>query len=78
MKGRFGADFVHNPGRLTTPLIRRTPQTPGQRTAAAGPDDWRAASWDEALDLVAHRLNALRERYGSDCITANACAKAFS
>ncbi|HWQ11900.1 MAG TPA: formate dehydrogenase subunit alpha [Roseiflexaceae bacterium] len=76
VKGRFGADFVHHPGRLTTPLVRRTPQAPGARTPAAGPGDWRAARWDEALDLVARRLLELRERHGPDCITANACAKA--
>ncbi len=75
VKGRFGSDFVHHPSRLTAPLIRRTPQTPGQRTAAA-PDDWREATWDEALDLVARRLLDLRERYGPDSITANASAKA--
>ena len=76
VKGRFGTDFVHHPSRLTAPLIRRTPQTPGTRTAAASPDEWREASWDEALDLVATRLLDLRDRYGPDSITANASAKA--
>jgi formate dehydrogenase alpha subunit len=76
VKGRFGTDYVHHPGRLRAPLIRREPQQPGRRAPAAGPDDWRAASWDEALELVATRLLALRARYGPDCITANACAKA--
>ncbi|HMQ33948.1 MAG TPA: formate dehydrogenase subunit alpha, partial [Chloroflexaceae bacterium] len=76
VKGRFGTDYVHHPGRLTAPLIRREPQAPGRRASAAGPDDWREASWDEALDLVARRLLALRDRHGPDCITANACAKA--
>jgi formate dehydrogenase alpha subunit len=76
VKGRFGTDFIHHPSRLTTPLIRKVAQAPGQRTPASGPDDWRAASWDEALDLVARRLNELRERHGPHSITANACAKA--
>jgi formate dehydrogenase alpha subunit len=78
VKGRFGADFVHHPSRLRTPLIRRTAQWPAQllRTAATGPADWREATWDEALDLVAERLLDLRARYGPDSITANACAKA--
>ena len=52
------------------------PQNPGARTAATSPDEWREASWDEALDLVATRLLDLRRRYGPDSITANACAKA--
>ena len=76
VKGRFGTDFVYHASRLTMPLIRRQPQQPGQRRAAAGPDDWREASWDEALDLVAERLLDLRTRHGPDSITANACAKA--
>ena len=75
VKGRFGADYVHHPSRLTTPLIRSEPQRPGQR-AAAGPADWREATWDEALDFTAERLLDLRARYGPDSITANACAKA--
>ncbi len=76
VKGRFGTDFVHHPSRLTAPLIRRTRQTPGARTAATAPDEWREASWDEALDTVAERLLDLRTRYGPDSITANASAKA--
>ena len=78
VKGRFGTDFVGHPSRLTVPLIRkklrqqRPPQMPGSRTPAASPDDWREASWDEALDLVAARLLDLRRRYGPDSITANA------
>ncbi len=76
VKGRFGADYVHHPKRLSAPLIRRTPQAPGARTAAASPDEWREASWDEALDLVARRLLELRRRHGPGCITVNACAKA--
>jgi formate dehydrogenase alpha subunit len=76
VKGRFGVDYVQSPNRLTTPLIRRTPQAPGQRTPAASADDWRAASWDEALDLVARRLLELRRQHGPGCVTMNACAKA--
>jgi len=76
VKGRFGLDFVNHPTRLTVPLIRRTPQRPGQRTPASGPDDWRPASWDEALDLVAGRLSEIRAQHGPDSIAAAACAKA--
>jgi formate dehydrogenase alpha subunit len=75
VKGRFGLDFVAHPTRLTAPLIRRDPQKPGSRTPA-GPDDWRVATWDEALDLVADRLLDLKQRHGGDSIAANACAKA--
>jgi predicted molibdopterin-dependent oxidoreductase YjgC len=76
VKGRFGTDFVNHPKRLTVPLIRRTPQSPGQRSRATYPDDWREATWDEALDLVVSRLLELRWQYGPDSLTCNVCAKA--
>jgi formate dehydrogenase alpha subunit len=76
VKGRFGIDFVQHPSRLRTPLIRRDLQAAGQRSAARGPEDWREATWNEALDLVAARLSDLRERYGPDSISAYASAKA--
>jgi formate dehydrogenase alpha subunit len=76
VKGRFGLDFVRHASRLKAPLIRRERQAPGRRTPAAALDDWREASWDEALDLVSRRLLELRWRYGPDSITANASAKA--
>ena len=43
VKGRFGYTFVHHPDRLTTPLIKEN-------------GEFRPASWDEALDLIADRL----------------------
>jgi predicted molibdopterin-dependent oxidoreductase YjgC len=76
VKGRFGTDYVHHPDRVTKPLIRRTPQTPGHRTPATSPDDWREATWDEALDLVVSRLLEIRWKYGPDSSTCNVCAKA--
>ena len=31
VKGRFGYDFIYNKDRVTSPLIRKTPQSPGNR-----------------------------------------------
>ncbi|RME50000.1 MAG: formate dehydrogenase subunit alpha, partial [Caldilineae bacterium] len=76
VKGRFGTDFVHHPSRLRVPLIRREPPSPGRRTPAHSPADWREATWDEALDFAARGLARIRQQYGADAITANACAKA--
>src|SRR3972149_11995536 len=56
VKGRFGYDFIYHKRRVTTPLIRKTPQKPGARTQAFDLSDWRAVSWDEAIDTVADRL----------------------
>ena len=43
VKGRFGHDFVNHPDRLTSPLIKEN-------------GEFREASWDEALDLIAEKL----------------------
>lgn len=75
VKGRFGWDFLYHPDRVLTPLIRKTPQKPGQRTPAAR-DDWRAASWEEAMELVSTRLADVVEKYGPDATAVFCCAKA--
>ena len=55
VKGRFGASFVHHPDRLTTPLIKEN-------------GEFREASWDEALDLVADKLvNYRNDNFGTLC-----------
>jgi len=53
VKGRYGYDFVGSPQRLTTPLIKKE----GKLTES---------TWDEALDVVANRLNEIKNRSGSD------------
>ncbi|MBS7456980.1 formate dehydrogenase subunit alpha [Coralloluteibacterium stylophorae] len=55
IKGRFAWDFVNSDKRLTTPLVREN-------------GAFREASWDEALDLVARRLLAIRNEHGPDSI----------
>ncbi len=55
VKGRFGWGFVHHPDRLTTPLIRKN-------------GELVEASWDEALDFVAQKLQAIKAQYGPEKI----------
>ena len=76
VKGRFGYDFLYHPDRLTTPLIRKTPQSPGQRTPAFDRGAWREISWDEALDYVADRLVEIYRRDGGNALAVYCCAKA--
>ncbi|MBM2850780.1 MAG: putative formate dehydrogenase alpha subunit, partial [Anaerolineales bacterium] len=76
VKGRFGYDFIYSPDRVTTPLIRKTPQTPGHRTQAFDRSEWREVSWDEALDYVADRLVEIYKRDGPDALAVYCCAKA--
>ena len=53
------AERIHHPDRLTHPLIR---------TGAKGTDQFRRATWDEALDLVADRLRAITAEHGSEAV----------
>jgi len=61
---------------VTTPLIRKTPQTPGHRTQAFDRAEWREVSWDEALDTVTERLVEIYKRDGSKAMAVYCCAKA--
>jgi formate dehydrogenase major subunit len=59
VKGKFGWDYVNSPDRLKKPLIRT--ETPQGST-------FREASWDEALDLVASKLSAIKQQHGPDAL----------
>jgi predicted molibdopterin-dependent oxidoreductase YjgC len=62
IKGRFGLDFVDSPDRLRTPLVRKD-------------GELVPASWDEALDLTAERLKAVKTEHGADSIGFFSSAK---
>ena len=51
VKGKFAWDFINDPKRLTTPLIREHGR-------------FRQAAWQEALSLVARRLLEIRDTHG--------------
>jgi anaerobic selenocysteine-containing dehydrogenase len=55
VRGKASREVIGNPQRLLHPLIR----------ARRGGEEWRRASWDEALDLIAGRMRAVgREAVG--------------
>lgn len=55
VKGRFGYGFIHHPDRLKSPLVKKD----GQLVEA---------TWEEAINLVAQKLGAIRDNYGPDSI----------
>ena len=61
-KGRFTHGYVDHPDRLQTPLIRRQGQL-------------EAATWDEALDLVAERLTSAIEQHGPQSVAGLGSAR---
>jgi thiosulfate reductase / polysulfide reductase chain A len=58
-KGNAGVQTLYDPDRLKHPLIRV-----GERGAGR----WRKASWDEALDVTAAGLQAVRAKYGPQSV----------
>jgi anaerobic selenocysteine-containing dehydrogenase len=58
-KVRKIADHMYGEDRLTTPLVRTGPKGSGQ---------WAPVSWDAALDQIAGRIRAIRERAGGEAI----------
>src|ERR1700735_4552714 len=55
VKGKFGWDFVNSSDRLTSPLIREG-------------DQFRKASWEEALTLVAQQFTEIKAKNGPDAL----------
>ncbi|MDB5346538.1 MAG: putative formate dehydrogenase [Schlesneria sp.] len=55
IKGKFGWDFVNSEDRLTSPLIREN-------------GEFRRASWEEALALIARRFSEIKAKDGPDAL----------
>ena len=54
-RGNSGIMALYDPDRLKKPLVRV-----GER----GENKFKAVSWDEALNLVAEKLERIKEKYG--------------
>ncbi|MBP1750718.1 MAG: dehydrogenase (quinone) [Deltaproteobacteria bacterium] len=65
VKGRFGYDFIYSEERLTTPLIKEN-------------GEFRKASWDEALSLVATKFKQIIAESGPDAIAGVSCARSIN
>jgi len=78
VKGRFGLDYLEHPSRLRRPLVRR-PGVPKAVDPAFDPTQplthFREATWEEALDLAADGLRALREAHGPAALAGFGSAK---
>lgn len=53
------AERVHHPDRLTKPLIRTGPK---------GSGEFREATWDEAMELTAARINEVEAEFGPEAV----------
>lgn len=65
VKGRFGYDFIYSDERIQTPLIREG-------------NEFREASWQEALDLVADRFKQIVRESSPDAVAGVSCARSIN
>jgi formate dehydrogenase major subunit len=78
VKGRYGFDYVSHRQRLTKPLIRK-PGVPKHADFTMDPanplEHFHEATWEEALDLAAGNLRALRDKHGKQALCGFGSAK---
>lgn len=77
VKGRYGFDYVHNPERLTKPLIRRDGVAKTSEIIDFDDRDeyFREATWDEALELAIGGLVNIRNENGPQALAGFGSAK---
>mgnify|MGYP001484912417 FL=1 len=78
VKGRFGFDYIHHPGRLTQPLVRLD-DAPKEADDLVDPNNpfthFREATWEEALDRAAGGFVQIKEQFGAQALSGFGCAK---
>jgi len=78
IKGRFGFDYIHNPERLTKPLIRKegiAKDDVSTLDPASPLTHFREASWEEALEIAANGLTQIRDTNGGNALAGFGSAK---
>lgn len=58
-KGLALTQYVYHPDRITHPM---------KRVGERGEGKWEQISWDEAYDIVEHRLRDIRDKYGAESV----------
>ncbi len=61
-KGLAGIQALYHPNRNKYPMMRV-----GER----GEGKWKRISWEEAIDIIAHKLMETREKYGAETVFAS-------
>ncbi len=62
VKGRFGFHFINHPDRLTRPLVRKNGK-------------FEEATWDEALDYITDKIEAIKNNYGANALAGMSSAR---
>ena len=62
VKGRYHTDFIYNPDRIKTPLIKKN-------------GEFVEATWEEAIDTIAENMLKVRDTHGGDAIAGLSSAR---
>jgi predicted molibdopterin-dependent oxidoreductase YjgC len=62
VKGRYHADFMYSPERITTPLVKKDGK-------------FVEATWDEALSLVGCKFKEIKKNYGPNALAGLSSAR---
>jgi len=65
VKGRFGYDFIYSADRLKTPLLREN-------------GEFREASWDEALGLIADQFKKIIAAHGPEALAGVSSSRSIN
>jgi anaerobic selenocysteine-containing dehydrogenase len=60
-----------NKGRFAIPEVMGHKDRllyPQKRVGARGEGKWQRISWDEALDTIAEKFNAVKQQFGPECV----------
>ncbi|OGA43433.1 MAG: hypothetical protein A3G25_12480 [Betaproteobacteria bacterium RIFCSPLOWO2_12_FULL_63_13] len=69
--GLYAEQCAVNKGRFTIPEVLGHKDRllyPRKRVGARGEGKWERISWDEALDTIASKFNALKEEFGAESV----------
>jgi anaerobic selenocysteine-containing dehydrogenase len=69
--GLYAEQCAVNKGRFTIPEVMGHKDRllyPQKRVGARGEGKWQRISWDEALDTIAEKFNAVKQQYGPECV----------
>lgn len=58
-RGTGGVGAHYDPDRLKSPLIRKNDR---------GKEEWVAVTWDEALEYIARKMQAIKSEYGAESV----------
>ncbi len=75
VKGRYGFDYIHHPERLLKPMVRKYLLADGIKPAYVSSSPWVEIDWDTAYFLIAKKIVAIKQGFGSDAIGLLSSAK---